>query len=140
MNQTSWYVLEETNTFGVIKVRNLWDKTGDPFDGVFIHMLFEEQLLDPVLETFVGEDDAKLIEGVGTAGHVLGPWNIEETDESGKVVFAEPLINMFVQPGKEKRMKELLLEQLAGCPRSRQQYPKDRCCGQRQHFHFDAGR
>ena len=118
MNQTSWYVLEETDALGVIKVRNLWDETGDPFGGVFVHISFKEQLLDPVLETFVGKVNAKMIEGVGTAGHVLGPGNIEETNENGKVVFAEPLINMFVQPGKEKRMKELLLEQLAGCPRS----------------------
>ena len=118
MNQTSWYVLEETDALGVIKVRNLWDETGGPFGGVFVHIPFKERLLDPVLEMFIGKVDAKMIEGVGTAGHVLGPRNIEETDENGKVVFAEPLINMFVQPGKEKRMKELLLEQLAGCPRS----------------------
>ena len=107
MNQTSWYVLEETDAFGVIKVRNLWDETGDAFDGVFVHMLFEERLLDPVLETFVGRVDAKLIEGVGTAGHVLGPGIIEETDESGKIVFAEPSVDMFVQPGKEKGVKGL---------------------------------
>ena len=70
-------------------------------------MPFEERLLDPVLEMFVGEVDAKLIEGVGTAGHVLGPGNIEETDECGKVVLAEPLIDMLVQPGKEKGVKSL---------------------------------
>ena len=51
--------LEETNAFSIIKVWNLRDETGDAFDGVF--MLFEERLLDPVLETFDGEADAKLI-------------------------------------------------------------------------------
>jgi hypothetical protein len=61
MNQPSWYVLEQTDAFGVIKVRHLRDETGYAFDGVFIHMLFEERLLDPVLEAFVGEVDAKLI-------------------------------------------------------------------------------
>jgi hypothetical protein len=56
-------ILEETDVFSVIKVRDLRDsdKTGDAFDSAFIHMLFEERLLDPVLETFVGEVDAKLI-------------------------------------------------------------------------------
>ena len=68
-------------------------------------MLLEERPLDPVLEAFVGEVDAKLIKGVGTAGHVLGPRNIEETDESCKVFLAESLINMFVQPGEEKGVK-----------------------------------
>ena len=29
MNQTSWYVLEETDAFSIIKVRNLQDETGD---------------------------------------------------------------------------------------------------------------
>lgn len=61
MNQTSWYVLEETEAFSVIKVRNLGDETGDAFDGIFLHVLFGEKLLDPDLEAFIGEVDAKLI-------------------------------------------------------------------------------
>ena len=49
------------STFSIIKVRNLWDEMGNAFKGVFIHMLFEERLLDPVLEAFVSKVDAKLI-------------------------------------------------------------------------------
>jgi hypothetical protein len=45
----------------IIKVRNLGDETGDAFNGVFIHVLFKERFLDPVLKAFVGEADAKLI-------------------------------------------------------------------------------
>ena len=41
------------------------DKTGDAFDSVSVHMLFEVRLMDPVLEVFVGEVDAKLIWGFG---------------------------------------------------------------------------
>jgi hypothetical protein len=77
--------LEETDAFSVIKVRNLRDETGDAFDGVSILMPFEERPLDPVLEAFVSID-AKLIEGVGTAGHVLRPGNIEETNESASLL------------------------------------------------------
>jgi hypothetical protein len=47
----------------------LWDKTGDAFEGVFIHMPFEERLLDPVLEAFVGEVDAKLVMVTGIHSH-----------------------------------------------------------------------
>jgi hypothetical protein len=36
------------------------------------------------------------------AGHVLWPGNIEGTDESGEVILAEPLIDMLIQPSKEK--------------------------------------
>lgn len=53
--------MEETDAFSIIKVGNLWDETGDAFDGVFVHMPFEKRLLEPVLEVFVGEVDAKLI-------------------------------------------------------------------------------
>jgi hypothetical protein len=74
---------------------------------VFIHVLFEERLLDPVLEAFVGKVDAKLIKGVGTARHVLGSGNIEETDEGGEAFLAQPLVDVFVQPGKEKGAKGL---------------------------------
>ena len=107
MNQTSWYILEETNAFNVVKVGNLWNETGDAFDGVFIHVPFEQRFLNPVLEAFVGKVDAKLIQRIRTAGHVLRPWKIEETDESGKVVFAELLVDVFIQPGEEKRVKGL---------------------------------
>lgn len=39
------------------------------------------------------------------AGHVLGHGNIEETNECGEVILAETLVDVFVQPGKEKRVK-----------------------------------
>ena len=107
MNQTSWYILEETNAFNVVKVGNLQNKTGDAFDGVFIHVPFKQRFLNPVLEAFIGKVDAKLIQRIRTAGHVLRPRKIEETDESGKVVFAELLVDVFIQPGKEKRVKGL---------------------------------
>ena len=79
--------MEETDAFSIIKVGNLWDETGDAFDGVFIHMPFKETS-GSNLEAFVGEVDAKLIYRVGMAGHILGPGNIEQTDESGKIVLA----------------------------------------------------
>ena len=87
--------MEETDAFGIVKVRNLWDETGDAFDGVFIHVPFKGRLLDPVLEAFIGEVDAKPVEGVGAAGRVLAPGNVEETNESGKVILAEPLMAVY---------------------------------------------
>ena len=72
---------------------------------VYSFTCFSKRLPDPVLEVFVDEIDAKLIQGVGTAGHVLRSGNVKETDESGEVFFVEPLVDMFVQLGKEKGVK-----------------------------------
>ncbi|KAF8816107.1 hypothetical protein BYT27DRAFT_7209024 [Phlegmacium glaucopus] len=95
-------LLEETDAFSIAKLRDLENGTREAFDGVFVHMSFEERLL----EGFVDEVNAKLIERAGTAGHVLGSGKIKETDESGEV--AELLIDVFVQPGKEKGVKGLV--------------------------------
>ena len=48
-----------------------------------------------LLQLSVGEVDAKPVEGVGAAGRVLAPGNVEETNESGKVVLAEPLMAVY---------------------------------------------
>ena len=59
------------------------------------------------MQALVREVDAKLIERIGTTRHVLWAGKIKETDEGVKVIATEALIDVFVEPGKKKRIKGL---------------------------------
>lgn len=65
-------------------------------------MTLEQLSLDSVLYPFIGEIHSKLIEGVGSAGHVLQSGEIEEANECGEVVMTEMLVNALVEPSEEK--------------------------------------
>lgn len=81
MNESSGFVLEESDALGVIEVRNGGDEARDAFRVVFRHVALEDPLLRPVLQPLVGKVDAELVERVGPARHVLRPGEVEEADE-----------------------------------------------------------
>ena len=70
-------------------------------------MALKQSSLDPVLWPFVGEVDSELIKGVGSAEQVLWSREVEEANGCGKVVTTEALVDVFVEPSKEKRVQSL---------------------------------
>jgi len=61
--------------------------------------------LNPVVQSIIGKVDAEVIQGVGSAGHVLGARKVEEADESGKIITAQTLVDVLIQPSEEQRVK-----------------------------------
>jgi hypothetical protein len=59
--------------------------------------------LNPVVQSLIGEVDAEVIEGIGSAGHVLGARKVEEADESGKIIAAQTLVDVLIQPSEEQQ-------------------------------------
>ena len=77
VDQTTRSVLKESKTLGVVVVWNSWDLMGDPFGRILPELVLEQTLLNEVLESFVGEVDTELIEGVGAARRVLWSRKVE---------------------------------------------------------------
>ena len=69
--------VKKSKAFGVVEVRNAGDVVGDSFSCVLWNMVLEKAFLNEILESFVGEVDAELVEGIGRAGHVLWSREIE---------------------------------------------------------------
>ena len=107
MDKAARFVLEKTNALSIVKVQYCRDKVGDTLCLVLVNMQLEDTLLDKVLQTLVGKVDAELVKGVGAASHVLRTRKIKEPDECVKVVTTEVLVDVFIQPGKEKRVESL---------------------------------
>ena len=77
VDQTTWSMLKKSKAFGVVEVRNAGDMVGDSFSRVLWNVVLEKAFLNEILESFVGEVDAELVEGIGRAGHVLWSREIE---------------------------------------------------------------
>ena len=77
VDQTTWSMLKKSKAFGVVEVRNAGDVVGDSFSRVLWNVVLEKAFLNEILESFVGEVDAELVEGIGRAGHVLWSREIE---------------------------------------------------------------
>lgn len=105
VREAAGLVLQEAKALCVVKVRHMWHKARDAFGVVLLDMTLEEALLGPVLQTFVGKVDAELIKGVGAAREVLGTGQVEQTNEGGKVVTAETLVDVLVEPCEEQRVE-----------------------------------
>jgi hypothetical protein len=54
-----------------------------------------------VLQMLVVTVDAELVKGIGTAGHVLWSRKVEEANECFKVVTAEMLVDILIEPSEE---------------------------------------
>ncbi|KAK1215117.1 hypothetical protein PQX77_022289 [Marasmius sp. AFHP31] len=77
VSETSGLVLKKTNAFRVV-------------EGV----RFEELSLGPVVQPFVGDVDAELVEGIGAGSHVLGAGEIEEGEEEEGIERSRKLISV----------------------------------------------
>jgi len=77
VNHAARSMLEKSKALGVVKVRNAGNVMGNPFSHVLRSAVLEQAFLDEILESFIGEVDTELVEGVGTAGHVLWSRKIE---------------------------------------------------------------
>jgi len=77
VDQATRSVLEKAKAFGVVKVRDAGDVVDNSFSSILRNVVLEQAFLDEILESFVGEVDTELVEGVGTAGHVLRSREIE---------------------------------------------------------------
>jgi len=98
MNQPPRLVLQKPDALPVVKVGNLWDKLQDVFSCVLGDVGFEQSALNVILQTFIGEVDAELVEGIRSPGRILRTWEIEEADEGRKVVPAKALVDVLIQP------------------------------------------
>jgi hypothetical protein len=68
-------------------------------------MALKKPPLSPVVQSLIGKIDAEVIEGVGSAGHVLGAQEVEKADESSKIITAQTLIDVLIQPSEEQRVE-----------------------------------
>ena len=68
-------------------------------------MTLKKPSLNPVVQSLIGEVDAEVIERIGSAGHVLGAGKVEKADESGKIIAAQTLVDVLIQPSEEQRVK-----------------------------------
>ena len=71
MDETAGLILQESQTFRIIKIRYLWDVASDALAVVLSDMALEQLLLNEVLEAFVGKVDAELVKRVGARSEVL---------------------------------------------------------------------
>ena len=100
-------VMEESYTFGVVEVGNVRNETRDALVVVLLDMRLKQAPLDEVQKTLIRVVDAELVQGVRTTRHVLWTREIEETDEVGEVVTAQPLVDVLVQPCEEEGVQGL---------------------------------
>jgi hypothetical protein len=63
--------------------------------------------LNPAVQSLIGKVDVDVTEGVGSAGHVLGARMVEEADESGKIITAQTLVDVLIQPSEEYQVKHI---------------------------------
>ncbi len=57
-----------------------------------------EELLNEVMEAFVGKVDGKLIGGIGSESEVLGSRKVEKANKGDKVVSTEAFVDVFIKP------------------------------------------
>jgi hypothetical protein len=89
----------------LVEVENCGDETWYAFSCVLVDVTLKKPPLNLVVQSLIGEVDAEVIQGVGSAGHVLGAQKVEEVNESGKIITAQTLVDVLIQPSKEQRVK-----------------------------------
>jgi hypothetical protein len=98
MDKPARLILKRSQTFWIIKVGDLWHKTGDALAVVLGDMALKKLLLDKVMEAFVGKVDGKLVEGIGSGSEALRSGTVEKANEGDEVVSTEAFVDVFIKP------------------------------------------
>jgi hypothetical protein len=97
MDEPARLIPQKSRAFLVIKVGDLWHKTGDALVVVLGDMALEGLLLNEVMEAFISKADGKLVEGTGSGSEVLGSGKVEKVNEGDKVVPTEAFVDLFIK-------------------------------------------